>query len=595
MSFLNVKKCLPFVMGLAFAFGAGAQTAPVLTAPTNGAAGEAVTLNLTWGTVAGAASYSVELSTSSAFSSTVLSGTGLTAATYRATGLANSTTYYWQVNENNGTATSAWSTAWDFTTVAVAAPAAPTLAAPANAATGEATSLTLTWNASARATSYGAQVSTVSTFASTVLSETGITGLSAAVSGLADSTTYYWHVDASNAGATSAYSAVRSFTTVAAGALTAPVLATPTNGSTGQATALTLAWGTVAGATSYTLQVATGSTFTVLTENQAGITAGSIGITGLAAGTEYYWEVNAVNATITSVWSSAWHFTTGAALTAPAAPTLAAPANAATGEPASLTLTWNTAARATGYEAQVSLVSTFATTVFDEAGITALNAAVSGLASGTMYYWHVDASNAAGTSAYSAMRNFTTGIPAPTLTSPANGSTDLGKTVAFAWSSVSGAVTYTLQISTTQSFATTVLSSAGMTGTTMSLAGLSNKTIYFWEVQAVGATLTSAWSTSQDFEIDYTSVLSPVAAAAGVPTFEVRNGVIAYSLQRSGPVEIAVFDLRGRSVFAYNHTQPAGNFAIDLTNRSVAPGKYFVWFKSGVFEKRTAIAFTGSR
>ncbi len=582
-------------MGLAFAFGAGAQTAPVLTAPTNGAAGEAVTLNLTWGTVAGAASYSVELSTSSAFSSTVLSGTGLTAATYRATGLANSTTYYWQVNENNGTATSAWSTAWDFTTVAVAAPAAPTLAAPANAATGEATSLTLTWNASARATSYGAQVSTVSTFASTVLSETGITGLSAAVSGLADSTTYYWHVDASNAGATSAYSAVRSFTTVAAGALTAPVLATPTNGSTGQATALTLAWGTVAGATSYTLQVATGSTFTVLTENQAGITAGSIGITGLAAGTEYYWEVNAVNATTTSVWSSAWHFTTGAALTAPAAPTLAAPANAATGEPASLTLTWNTAARATSYEAQVSLVSTFATTVFDEAGITALNAAVSGLASGTMYYWHVDASNAAGTSAYSAMRNFTTGIPAPTLTSPANGSTDLGKTVAFAWSSVSGAVTYTLQISTTQSFATTVLSSAGMTGTTMSLAGLSNKTIYFWEVQAVGATLTSAWSTSQDFEIDYTSVLSPVAAAAGVPTFEVKNGVIAYSLQRSGPVEIAVFDLRGRSVFAYNHTQPAGNFAIDLTNRSVAPGKYFVWFKSGVFEKRTAIAFTGSR
>lgn len=415
MSFFTVKKCLPFVMGLAFAFGAGAQTAPVLTSPTNGATGQATALNLTWGTVAGAASYAVQLSTSSAFASTVFNQTGLTAATYRATGLANSTTYYWKANERNGTANSAWSSVWNFTTNGTAAaPATPTLAAPANGATGEATSLTLTWNSAARATSYGAQVSTVSTFASTVLSQTGITGLSKAVSGLADSTTYFWRVDASNTGGTSAFSAIRSFTTVAAGALAAPVLATPASGSTGQATTLTLAWGTVAGATSYTLQVATGSTFAILTENQAGITSGSIGVTGLTAGTVYYWEVNAVNATSTSVWSSIWNFTTGAAVTVPAVPTLAAPANAATGEPTSLTLTWNASTRATSYEAQVSLVSTFATTVFDQAGITALNTAVSGLASGTMYYWHVDASDAAGASAYSTMRNFTTGLPAPT-------------------------------------------------------------------------------------------------------------------------------------------------------------------------------------
>jgi hypothetical protein len=308
----------------------------------------------------------------------------------------------------------------------------------------------------------------------------------------------------------------------------------------------------------------------------------------------YYWEVNATNATGTSVWSSVWNFTTNAAAV-PAVPTLAAPANAATGEPTTLTLTWNSATRATSYEAQVSLVSTFATTVFDETGITALNAAVSGLSGGTLYYWHVDARNATGTSAYSAARNFTTGIGAPTLTSPGNGATDLGKTVSFAWSTVSGAVTYTLQISTSQTFASTVLNKAGLTAAAATDSALTNKTIYFWRVEAVGATMTSAWSTVEDFEISFTSVLSHSPAKAGIPTFEFRNGAIAYSLEKTSPVEIAVFDLRGRSVFAFNHTQSAGNYSLELANRSVAPGKYFVWFKSGTFEKRAAVAFTGNR
>ena len=57
-------------------------------------------------------------------------------------------------------------------------------------------------------------------------------------------------------------------------------------------------------------------------------------------------------------------------LAVPAAPTLAAPANATAGEPTALTLTWNSAARATAYDAQVSLVSTFATTILDEPGLS---------------------------------------------------------------------------------------------------------------------------------------------------------------------------------------------------------------------------------
>jgi hypothetical protein len=674
---------------LAVAFGAWAQTAPVLTAPTNGITGEPAAVTLTWGTVAGATSYTLQVATTSTFGTTVLNDAGLTVGNHRITGLATGATYYWEVNETNGTTTSPWSTVWSFSTAAAAAPAVPVLATPANNAVNQATSLTLTWNADARATSYAAELSTVSTFATTVFDQEGLTGLNAAATGLSAATVYYWRVDASNASGTSAWSAARNFTT--ATPITAPVLVAPSNGATGVVTGPTLQWGTVTGALTYAVQVSTSAAFATLTANQAGLTVASYPITGLANGTTYYWEASATNGTGTSVWSTVWSFTTGSAVslaapllaapsngatgvaaaltvswgsvatatsysvqvsaattfavltvnqtgviaadlavagltagttyywranatdgtstsvwstvwsftvatTAPAAPVLAAPANNAANEPTSLTISWNAAARATGYEAQLSTVSTFATTVFDQAGVTGLNAAVTGLVSGTTYYWRVDASNAAGASAWSAMRNFTTGITAPTLTSPATGATGLGSTVALSWGAVSGVASYTVQLSSSYTFATTVANVAGITGASRTMAGLANSMTYFWRVEAVSATgVASAWSTVAWFTVGSSATLSAEAQGAITPAFNTSHGVISYTLKQAGPVQMAVFDLRGRSVFAFCHAQSAGNYSIELANRSIAAGKYFVWFKAGAFEKRTAMVLSTNR
>ncbi len=685
MSFLKVKKYFPVIIGLAFAWAAGAQTpvAPVLSTPTNGVVGQGAALTLSWGTVDTAATYTVQLSATSDFSVLTINAPGLTGSSYAVTGLAIGITYYWQVSATSAAdSTGPWSAVWSFSTLAV--PAAPTLAAPANATAGEPTALTLTWNSAARATAYDAQVSLVSTFATTILDEPGLSGLQATATGLSVGTEYFWHVNAGNTSGSSAWSGVRNFTT----ALPAPALSSPSDSDTGMATPLALSWGTVTGATSYSIQISTGSGFTTLAANQAGLTSNLDSIPVLATGTMFYWRANAKNGSATSAWTTAWSFVTaGAALGAPvlasptngttglatsvtlawntaagdsiyslevstgsafttmivnqpglsmnscpisglsagttyywtvntaatgsislwstvwsfstlavpAAPALAAPANAAANEATSLTLSWNAAARAVTYGAQVATVSTFATTIFSQTGLTASPEALSGLAAGTVYYWEVNATDAAGCGAWSAIRSFTTGIAAPVPVIPANGETDLGKTVPFTWSSVSGAVTYTMQISTSISFATTVMNSTGITDTALSFSNLNDKTIYFWEVRAVGAAVSSAWSTVQDFEIDYTSLRSPLAKAAGMPTFEIRNGVIVYSLQKTGPVAMAVFDLRGRSVFACNHMQPAGTYSIDLAKGSLSAGRYLVWFKSGSFERRTALAITGNR
>ena len=138
-------------------------------------------------------------------------------------------------------------------------------------------------------------------------------------------------------------------------------VASPTNGTTGLATSVTLAWNTAAGDSIYSLEVSTGSAFTTMIVNQPGLSMNSCPISGLSAGTTYYWTVNTAATGSISLWSTVWSFST---LAVPAAPALAAPANAAANEATSLTLSWNAAARAVTYGAQVATVSTFATTIF---------------------------------------------------------------------------------------------------------------------------------------------------------------------------------------------------------------------------------------
>ncbi len=288
---------------------------PTLSSPANGLGNQPTVLTLAWNTAAGAASYAIQVSTTSVFSSTVLSQSGMTTLSRAVTGLSYQDTYYWMVNATNTLGTSPWSSVWSFST-APAAPPVPTLSAPTNGATGLANALTLSWHTVTTATSYGVQVSTGSTFVSTVASLSGLTTASAAVSGLGGSTTYYWRANAANGGSASAWSGAWRFTT-AVGAPAAPLLALPANGATGLTTAVTVSWGAVSGATSYSLRVATASTFATTVAGQSGLTATAFAPTGLSSNRTYFWEANATNANGTSIWSSVWSFSTGVHLVIP--------------------------------------------------------------------------------------------------------------------------------------------------------------------------------------------------------------------------------------------------------------------------------------
>jgi uncharacterized protein (TIGR02145 family) len=95
-----------------------APDSPALSSPNNGATNISTMPTLTWGTISGAVTYHVQVSTSSAFATTVANDSSLTVGSKTlTTGLSNSTKYYWRVNARDSVGTSLWSTVWSFTTV----------------------------------------------------------------------------------------------------------------------------------------------------------------------------------------------------------------------------------------------------------------------------------------------------------------------------------------------------------------------------------------------------------------------------------------------------------------------------------------------
>jgi hypothetical protein len=109
--------------------------APSLTAPADGATSVATVPTFTWAAVAGAASYTIEASTSNTFGTTILSQTVTGTSFTPAAALPISAQVFWRVRANNSCGNGAFSTVRSFTTAAEYC-RAPNLAIPDNNPTG---------------------------------------------------------------------------------------------------------------------------------------------------------------------------------------------------------------------------------------------------------------------------------------------------------------------------------------------------------------------------------------------------------------------------------------------------------------------------
>lgn len=90
--------------------------APMLSLPVNGADSTSKNLSLVWRGEQQADAYHAQLALSSDFSSPILDQSGITDTLIAASGLADSSTYYWRVAWSGAAGTSPWSDVWSFRT-----------------------------------------------------------------------------------------------------------------------------------------------------------------------------------------------------------------------------------------------------------------------------------------------------------------------------------------------------------------------------------------------------------------------------------------------------------------------------------------------
>jgi hypothetical protein len=168
-----------------------------------------------------------------------------------------------------------------------AAPAAPTF----TAAAASSSQVNLSWNSVSGATGYKVDEWNGSSWVQ--LASLGGSATTDSITGLHAGTTYYFDVAAVNSSGTT-WAAYKSVTTPQA-APAAPTL-TATAVSSSQ---VNLSWTSVSGATSYTVDQWNGSSWVKI----ATVTGTSYSVTGLNAGTTYYFDVGAVNSSGTT-WAA---------------------------------------------------------------------------------------------------------------------------------------------------------------------------------------------------------------------------------------------------------------------------------------------------
>ena len=528
--------------GITYAQGASAAfwsfstgSAPVAFAkssPADDATGQALTPTVSWGASSGATSYEYCYDTTNDNACSGWTSVGANTSV-GLSGLTAGTTYYWQARANNGAgvtyANGAAASYWSFTTIAL--PGTFGKSSPANGATGQPLNPTLSWGASAGAANYDYCYDTTNDNACSNWIGAGAS-TSVGLSGLTAGIKYYWQVRAVNGGGTAyANGAVTAFWSFTTGTLPGALAkSSPADDATGQALTPTVSWGASSGATSYEYCYDTTNDNACSGWTSVGANT-SVGLSGLTAGTTYYWQARANNgAGVTyanGAAASYWSFTT---IALPGTFGKSTPANGAAGQSLTPTLSWGSSAGVANYDYCYDTTNDNACSNWLGAGAST-SVGLSGLTAGITYYWQVRAVNGGGTTyangAATAFWSFTTGtLPGAFVkSSPANGAAGQALTPTVSWGASSGATSYEYCYDTSNDNACSGWTSVGAS-TSAGLSGLTAGTTYYWQARAnngAGAAYANGAATSY---WSFTTIALPGTFGKSTPA----NGATGQSL-----------------------------------------------------------------
>jgi hypothetical protein len=492
---------------------ATATTPPVISSVgTTGATQTSVTA--TW-TTDEPSSSQVNYGTTTGYgSSSTLNSTLVTSHTVTLTGLTLGTTYDFDVVSANA---AAQSTTSGNSTFATTTPPPVISSVSTNGATQ--TTVTVTWTTDQASTSQVNYGVTNGYGSSSTLNSTLVTSHTVTLTGLTPGTTYDFDVVSANAGATSSTSGNSTFATSVVTS-TPPVISNV--GTTGVSqTTVTVTWTTDQPASSQVNYGVTNGYGSSSPVNTSLVTAHVVTITGLAAGTAYDFDVVSANAAAQSTTSPNATVTTPAVnATAPYVGYVAAWGI----NNSSATVTWSTDVAATGqlaYGTSTALgqLSPLQATMTASHGVV-----LSGLVSGTTYYFVCQSTGANGTTGYSAVTTFTT-----TGTAPA-GPPVISNVLVSAITNTSAMISWSTDQASTSlvNFGTTAgygsastLNSTLTTAHSVTLTGLTLGTTYDFDVVSANAGAMSSNSGNATFAT--TSVVTLPPAISNVLVGSITN------------------------------------------------------------------------
>lgn len=558
-----------------------------LTAPATGASCVSLTPTLTWGSVAGALRYQVQVASAPSFLPVTIEYDNFSTTPSKQVVLANpSSTYYWRVRANDSLNTGDWSSNKYFITTINA----PAPSAPVDALAGAPMVMEFKFQNLGQITSMILQVSTDPNFATTVSSTTASTP-SRTITLTNYNTTHYWRVKSILTPCESDWSRSRSFTTI----LGHPLLTTPINNATKQPLEINFSWEPVTGALAYDIELSKSGTFTTLPLlSRSDVPNNNISLKTFEQNTTYQWRVRTRASNGLSPWSPIRVFTTGAA--GAAIPALLSPANNTKKIAIDTRLAWSKSPKALRYRLQLTDDVNFNNVIKDTllGTVNDTTFKTNDLKFFTNHWWRVSAINDSGATAFSDPYTFRTIAFAPTdaalLTAPKQDTTlYIRNNVYFKWNAVPRTTEYytlsspdggyEMSIATDANFSSTFYNSRTVWNTESMQSGFNENTTYFWRVRGWNEAGNGPWSQVSSFKIGPISSvnLDQYNFEAQVnPTPAIENTQLSFTLPNDGIAKVTILDNSGRLVRTLaNQPMSQGKHSIDIITSGLSSGSYF--------------------
>jgi len=379
--------------------------------PVNQAQTSPLDVNLKWEEQATAEYYQVQIATDHNFSNVIYNNSLLTGTNLKMPYMDPNSTYYWRIRGRNRSGYGNYSSVNQFQTLAFPnAPQQVQLISPENDRNIFDSKITFQWAEDPVAQSYRLQLSTSPNFNTLVSNIGGISGTTRTVTNLSSNTLYYWRVIARNETGDSPASETRLVRSATySGTPPATSLVSPADLAVTGASSIELIWENQPNTENYRLEISEQLNFSSLAFSRNSIKGTRFTVTSLNPNKTYYWRVRTSNPAGNGGYTAVWSFSTVNQDVNLIPPVLVSPNSADHINDEAVSLSWQPVPEADGYEVQVAENINFSNISFGQINLTGTNFAVQGLKKNVAYFWRVRAKLQGIHSAWSEIRNFSTG------------------------------------------------------------------------------------------------------------------------------------------------------------------------------------------